>query len=41
MWGPNDVTANSGVGPKDGTGYGSGSGNGTGTGTGTKRGGRK
>jgi hypothetical protein len=41
MWGPKDGTGNSGVGPKDGTGYGSGSGNGTGTGTGTKRGGRK
>jgi len=43
MWGPNDGTGNSGIGPKDGTGYGSGSGNGGGTGTGSggnKRGGR-
>jgi len=43
MWGPNDGTGNSSIGPKDGTGYGSGSGNGGGTGTGSggnKRGGR-
>jgi hypothetical protein len=43
MWGPNDGTGNSGIGPKDGTGYGSGSGNSGGSGNGSgsgKRGGR-
>jgi len=43
MWGPNDGTGNSGIGPKDCTGYGSGSGNNGGSGNGSgsgKRGGR-
>ena len=35
-WGPNDGTGNSGIGPKDGTGYGSGSGTGNCDGTGPK-----
>jgi hypothetical protein len=47
-YGPGNGTGNSGIGPKDGTGYGATTGSGTGTGTGTcdgtgpkgKRGGR-
>jgi hypothetical protein len=40
MWGPNDGTGNSGIGPKDGTGYGPGGSTGNCDGNGPKRGGR-